>query len=211
MLALIEILFFFLGLWGLIKGSFPRKLLSLLFGKGDYEIHSSKARVFAILLISPFPVTLLASFIFKLVGISLSSFGLIFEFVYVIGVLITSIVVAKKMRFSKIPVPLNSPPSISTSELNPIHIQQVVENPISIQERSTKRGSVILLLVLFVNLALLGLMSTCFSVWSISSIGFLSTGSFWKDYLPYILSFLFLFGGILGTVLLALKLKKLNK
>lgn len=60
---MLDLLFFIAGVWALIAGSFPKSIFKLLFGKGEYEMPSSKVRVIGLFLAMPLPITFLASIV----------------------------------------------------------------------------------------------------------------------------------------------------
>jgi len=98
-LFVIEILFLVAGLWLLILGKVPNKLFQLMFGKGDYQLLPLHARLFGLLLSTPFPFVLFVSFALAILfpkgqlGLSIG-----FEIVYDLAVAITAIIIARKSR-----------------------------------------------------------------------------------------------------------------
>jgi hypothetical protein len=98
-LTIVEILFFISGLWLLVSGKIPSKLFQILFGKGNYQLSPSNARLFGLLLISPLPLVYGVSFILALFTTQ-NQLGLAmgFEFVYDLVVIIIAIIIARKCR-----------------------------------------------------------------------------------------------------------------
>jgi hypothetical protein len=88
MLIIIEILFLIAGLMLLVSGEVPSKLFQIMFGKGDYQLSPTQARLFGLLLASPLPIGLIAAD---------------FEIVYLIVVAIVAIIIARRSKQSKLP------------------------------------------------------------------------------------------------------------
>ena len=79
MLLIIELLFFVAGFWAIISGKIPAGLFKFLFGKGEYELPSNKARLFGLLLLSPLPASFFVSFLLTvLLGTKGTGYGVIF-------------------------------------------------------------------------------------------------------------------------------------
>ena len=85
MLMIIEILFLIAGIWLIASGQIPNPLFRLMFGKGDYHLSSTYARLFGVLLASPLLVGLVASD---------------FEFIYLVAAAIVAIILARGSRQS---------------------------------------------------------------------------------------------------------------
>jgi hypothetical protein len=99
MLFIIELLFLAAGLWALIAGRLPIGLLRLLFGKGEYTLPPSRARWFGALLASPLPIAASATFVLALLlGEGSTRPAILFEYLYLITVIIASIIVARRIR-----------------------------------------------------------------------------------------------------------------
>lgn len=56
----LDIGLFFVGVWALVKGSLPARLLKTLLGEGDYRTDSRNARFFGSVLLVPFGIFILA-------------------------------------------------------------------------------------------------------------------------------------------------------
>jgi len=98
-LTIVEILFFIAGVWLIFSGKVPKKLFKVLFGKGQYVITSTKARLFGLVLASPFPVVFAVTFFLSAVlGEDSLGYPVIFETIYVIVVAIIAIIVARKIK-----------------------------------------------------------------------------------------------------------------
>lgn len=99
MLLIIELLFLAAGLWAIISGKIPTGLLRFLFGKGEYELSSNKARLFGLLLLSPLPASFFVSILLTtLLDSKGTGYGVIFEYIYLFTVIIFSIFIARKTR-----------------------------------------------------------------------------------------------------------------
>ena len=99
MLLVIELMFFVAGISALVSGKLPSGLLQLLFGRGEYSVPTNRARLYGVVLASPLPVGFLISFLFKLVlGSSVSGIAIAFEYFYLIAIMITAILLARKIR-----------------------------------------------------------------------------------------------------------------
>jgi hypothetical protein len=98
-LTIVEILFFVAGIWLIFSGKVPEKLFKVLFGKGQYVMTSTKARLFGLVLASPFPVVFTVSLFLGIVsGEDNFGYSIFFETVYVIVIAVIAIVVARKIR-----------------------------------------------------------------------------------------------------------------
>jgi hypothetical protein len=56
----LDIGLFLVGVWALVKGSLPARLLKTLLGEGDYRTDSRNARFFGSVLLVPFGIFILA-------------------------------------------------------------------------------------------------------------------------------------------------------
>lgn len=103
--AVIEILFLIAGLWLIVSGKIPQGLFKLMFGKGRYVLPTIGARLFGLLLASPFPVVLgvsrILSMIFGMGGLGYSVF---FETGYLIILAIVAIIIARKIKQPEQPI-----------------------------------------------------------------------------------------------------------
>jgi ABC-type Mn2+/Zn2+ transport system permease subunit len=98
-LTIIEILFFAAGIWLIFSGKVPEKLFKVLFGKGRYIMTSTKARLFGLVLASPFPVVFTVSLLLAMVsGEGGLGYSIFLESIYVIVIALIAIVVARKIR-----------------------------------------------------------------------------------------------------------------
>lgn len=98
-LAIVEILFFVTGIWLIFSGKVPEKLFKVLFGKGQYSMTSTKARLFGLVLASPFPVVFTVSLLLGIFfGEDSLNYSILLETVYVIFIAVIAIVVARKIR-----------------------------------------------------------------------------------------------------------------
>ncbi len=192
MLLIIEILFLVAGLWAIIAGRMPAGLFRVLFGKGQYELPPPQARLFGLLLSSPFPLSFLVAF---LLGGWLGQAGLaystIFEALYVVAITVTSIVVARKIRRPEIPQtnPAEAAVSSPTAAPPPRRIQSY--------------GARLLIMLGLVVLGFITLVSGLTLITTVVSLivfGGRWTGDFWSDIFPFILVLgitgIGLFGGI---------------
>lgn len=174
MLLIIELLFLVAGLWAIISGKIPASLFRFLFGKGEYELSSKKARLFGLLLLSPLPASFFVSILLTaLIGSKATGYGIAFEYVYLFAVIISSIIIARKTRHPE---------------------KQENDNSQSVATPSEQKASSygVRLLIIFGIVIL-----SCVTVTSggsllmviISSItvGTRWTGNFWEDIFPFIL------------------------
>ena len=99
MLLVIELMFLATGLWAVVSGRLPASLFRLLFGKGEYELPPPRARLYGILLASPLPAALSASFLLAaLLGERAIGVTIAVEYLYLLAVIIASIVIARRIR-----------------------------------------------------------------------------------------------------------------
>ena len=99
MLFIIELLLLAAGLWALVLGRLPTGLLRLLFGKGEYTLPPNRARWYGILLASPLPIAASATLLLTvLFGERSTRAAILFEYLYLITVVIASIVLARRIR-----------------------------------------------------------------------------------------------------------------
>ena len=98
-LLILEVLMFISGLVALITGKLPSSLFKLLFGKGEYQTDSNTARLFGLLLMSPFFLAILGGLLLGLLfGPDGADYATIFEAVVVIAVPIIAAVMARRFR-----------------------------------------------------------------------------------------------------------------
>lgn len=99
MLAIVEILFLVLGLWGLVAGRYPGWLMNLVFGKGEYVFPPGKVRLFGLLLISPVVVAFFAALVLTMFfGERGTAIALILEIVYDLVVITVAVILARRVR-----------------------------------------------------------------------------------------------------------------
>jgi hypothetical protein len=91
-LLILEITMFISGLLALITGKLPPSLFKLLFGKGEYQADSNTARLFGLLLMSPFPLAILFGVLF---GPERAAYATGFE---VLIVLVVALIAARMVR-----------------------------------------------------------------------------------------------------------------
>ena len=99
MLLVIELLFLGAGTWAITRGRLPALPFRLLFGKGRYELPPTQARLFGLLIASPWPVTLaVALALAALLGQQSVTYSIIFEYVYDVLVIAATVLIARKIR-----------------------------------------------------------------------------------------------------------------
>lgn len=195
MLLIIELLFFVAGLWAIISGKIPAGLFKFLFGKGEYELPSNKARLFGLLLLSPLPASFFVSFFLTvLLGTKGTGYGVAFEYIYLFAVITVSITIARKTRH------------LEKQENDNF---QSVATP---SEQKTSSYGVRLLIIFGIVIL------SCVTVTSggsllmviISSVtvGTRWTGSFWEDIFPFILMIAITGIGLFGIFKLVQVLRK---
>ena len=195
MLLIIELLFIVAGLWAFITGKLPVGLFKFLFGKGEYELTSNQTRIFGLFLASPLPVSFIGSFLLVLLlGERAVGYAIIFEYIYILTVIITSVIVARKARHPETKDIDNSLPDES-----------------SLEQKTNSYGSRLLIMS---GIVILGLITAC-SIFSligavISSVtyGVRVAGEFWEDIFPFILMFTIIGFGSFGIFKLVQKLRK---
>lgn len=196
MLLVIEILFLIIGVWGLIAGKFPGGLFKVAFGKGEYNLPPSKARLFALLLISPLPLSFLVGFVLGMIfGQEGVTYAMIFEVVYDLAVITTAVIIARRVRQPNIVMSSEMPPPLTgfpnTKILTP----------------AKKTGLIFLIGILgFIVFTSLG--AVIITLLSDYLYGVKSTGNFWSDIFPFILMFLIISGGIVGIIQIAKRLRR---
>lgn len=196
MLFIVEILFFIIGVWGLIKGKFPGGLFRVVFGKGEYNLSPKKARLFGVLLISPWPMAILVGFILGLVaGQEGMAPALIFEIVYDLAVITTAVIIARRVR---------QPIVVMSSEMPP-----PLAGVSSVNALTPGKKTGLTILIFLSALIILSVFGTLvLTLFSIHNYGVRSTGNFWSDTFPYVLMILIIIAGIVGIVLTAKRLKR---
>ena len=195
MLLMIELLFLAAGLLAIISGKIPTGLLRFLFGKGEYELTSNKARLFGLLLLSPLPTSFFVSILLTaLLGPNGTEYGVIFEYIYLFTVIIFSIFIARKTRHPE---------------------KQENDNPLSVATPSEQKTSSygVRLLIIF-GIVILSCVtvtsggSLLMTIISSISVGTRWTGNFWEDIFPFILMVAVTGIGLFGIVKLVQVLRK---
>ena len=186
MLLIIELLFLIAGLWTMILGKIPAGLFRVLFGKGQYELPPTQARLFGLFLSSPLPASFMAAFLLgSLLGKNSLGYSVIFEFLYVVAIAATSIAIARKIR------------RLETSQ---------AEDTASIASPSPRRikgyGVRLLVMLGLVVLGFITLVSSFTLIMTIVSavtFGARWTGNFWSDIFPFILVLSIIGIGLFGS------------
>jgi hypothetical protein len=195
MLLIIELLFLVAGLWSIASSKLPVGLFKFLFGRGDYRLPSTQARLFGGLLASPLPLAfLVSSLLTALLGSDGKYLSIGFELVYILVVIIASVIIARRVRQPEVPPPTRS------SSANP-------EPP------STSRSYGMRLLIISGIVVL-----SCITFGSLSSlvvvalstimVGTRWTGDFWQDEFPIILMVAIIGLGSFGIYKLIRTLRK---
>lgn len=83
------------GVWALVKGSLPARLLKTLLGEGDYRTDSRTARFFGSLLVVPFGVFILAVF---WTATASEQVAIIFSTIHIIAFIIVALTVVMWAR-----------------------------------------------------------------------------------------------------------------
>lgn len=195
MLLIIELLFFVAGLWAIISGKIPPSLFKFLFGKGEYELPSNKARLFGLLLLSPLPASFLVSFLLTvLLGPQGVGYAVIFEYVYIFVVIISSIIIARKTRHpeKKENDSLQSVSIPSEQKTSSYGVRLLIIFGIVILSCVTITGGGALLMVIISSI----------------TVGTRWTGNFWEDIFPFILMVAITGIGLFGTFKLTQILRK---
>ena len=195
-LTIIELLFLVAGLWLVILGKVPSGLFRVLFGKGQYVLSPTRARLFGLLLTTPF----LASFLIMpfllaaLLGPDGIGYGISFEVIYTSVIAIVSVVIARKIR-----VPEIQEPDISTPEISPEH-----------QTKTSYylRLLIILGLILLVFITFVSSFALIATLVSTAVYGTRWTGDFWSDIFPFILMITIIGTGLFGIFKLSKLLRK---
>lgn len=173
MLLIIELLFFVAGLWAIILGQVPVGLLKLLFGKGEYDLPPNQARLFGLLLSSPFPVSYIVLLtLTNSLGAKGAGYSIIFEIVYILIIITVSIIIARKARH---PETGNIDGSISSAS--------------SLEKKTSGYG--LRLLIIF-GIGFLGFITLVSAITLVGAaitavtVGSPSAGDFWSDIFPFI-------------------------
>jgi len=187
MLLFIEVIFLVAGVWAVISGKLPSGLFRFLFGKGEYELTPNKTRLFALLLISPLPVSYLVSFLLTaIMGEKATGYAFLFEIFYILVVTISSIFIARKMRRPEA-MRVDNPPAVSTSS------EQKTSNYVRKQ-------------LIIIGIVFLGFMTvvSAFTLIMVAissiSVGTRWTGNFWQDSFPFLLTVALMGLGIFGII-----------
>jgi len=102
MLLIIEFLFLVDGVWAIIFGKLPTGLFNFLFGQGEYKFPPGQIRLYGLLLSSPIPISYLVSLLLtKLYGARGSQYAIIFEIIYLLIIMTTSIVIVRNASHLK--------------------------------------------------------------------------------------------------------------
>jgi len=174
MLLIIELLFLIAGLWAIISGKLPVGLFTFLFGKGEYELPSTQARLFGVFLSSPLPASFLVSFLLiALLGTKGNGYAIIFEVIYILVVIITSIIIARKAR-------------------RPVTIQIETSLPVDpfLDQKTIGYGLRLLIIfgiVVLVCITSISFFSLIMVIVSSITVGTRLTGNFWSDVFPFVL------------------------
>jgi len=183
MLFILELIFLIAGLWSLISAKLPEGLFRLLFGKGIYKLAPNHARLYGLLLASPYPISLTVTFLLAVIfGEKSTGIALIFENIYFYSILITSLIIARKIR-------------------KPVEQQERTNNEASDHPETISYRKRLLIITGIVVLSLITLTSIVTSVTTVYAIinyGFSTTGKFSEDILPFILLFGSIGIGIFG-------------
>lgn len=187
MLLIIELLFLAAGVWAVISGKLPSGLFRFLFGKGEYELNPNKTRLFALMLISPLPVSYLVSFLLTaIMGEKATGYAFIFEIIYILVVTISSIFIARKMRRPEA-MRVDNPPAVS----------------ISTEQKTNNYGLKLFIIIGIVFLGFITVISTFTLIMVVVSsltVGTRWTGDFWQDIFPLLISFALIGLGTFGIV-----------
>jgi hypothetical protein len=101
-LLIIELLFLLDGIWAIIFGKIPTGLFNFLFGLGEYKFPPTQTRLFGLLLASPLPVSYGISLLFtNLFGANGAVYATIFEFIYILVIMVTSIIIVRRAKEPK--------------------------------------------------------------------------------------------------------------
>jgi len=175
MLLIIELLFLVAGLWAIISGRIPAGLFKFLFGKGEYELPSNKTRLFGLFLLSPLPASFfVSSLLTVLLGAKGTGYAIIFDYIYILIVIITSIIVSRKTRHLETENTDNSQPISASS-----------------YQKTSNYGLRLLIIFGIVVLGCITLVSASSLIMVVISsvtVGTRWTGDFWSDIFPFIFS-----------------------
>lgn len=187
MLLVIELLFLVAGVWTIISGKLPAGLFRFLFGKGEYELTPNKTRLFALLLISPLPVSyLVSSLLTARMGEKATVYAFLFEIIYILVVSIASIFIARKMKRPEA-MKVDNPPAVSTSS----------------EQKTSNYGLKLLIIIGIVFLGFITVISTFTLIMVVISsltVGTRWTGDFWQDIFPLLISLAFIGLGTFGII-----------
>jgi hypothetical protein len=104
-LTIVQLLFLLAGVWSLISGKLPPSLFRLLFGKGQYELGARQARLFGLFLISPLPLSVMATILLlAFLGSDGTGPAMLFEISYTLIVAIAAIIIARRARQPEVDV-----------------------------------------------------------------------------------------------------------
>ena len=101
-LLIIELLFLVDGLWAIIFGKLPVGLFNYVFGQGEYKFPPNQTRLFGLFLSSPIPISYLVSLLLtELFGAKGTQYAIIFEIIYLLTIMITSIIIVRNASHVK--------------------------------------------------------------------------------------------------------------
>ena len=187
MLFIVELIFLGAGLWAIVSGSFPKGLLRLLFGKGQYELKPTQARWYGLLLASPLPAALFASFILAVIlGDGSTGPAIAFEYIYLIAVTIASIVIARRIR--------------RPSEVVSLQPSQDIAQPTGQRRSYGARLLIILGLGILSCITLVALGSLVMTLIATFTVGTRATGDFSQDVLPFIIVIVIIAIGLIASL-----------
>jgi len=174
MLFILELIFLAAGLWALVSAKLPEGLFRLLFGKGNYKLPPNHARLYGLLLASPLPISLTVTFFLAIIfGERSTGIALVFENIYFYSILISSLIIARKIR--------------QPVEQQEETIDEAGDLPETISYR--KRLLVIAGLAVVSFFTLISIGTFFITLFSIINYGSSMTGKFSEDFLPFILLF----------------------
>jgi len=183
------------GLWALIAGKLPAGLLRLLFGKGEYQVPTARARLYGLILASPLPAAFLVSALLRVIlGSKVTGPAIAFEYFYLVTIIIASIFVTRSLR-------------------RPIEAR-VAEASVATEPGRRPEISYATRLVIIFGLAVLTFItlvaagSLVMTIVSLLRFGGTVTGDFSKDFLPFIIVTIVVALGVFGSIKLIKLLKR---
>jgi len=173
MLFILELIFLVAGLWSLVSAKLPEGLFRLLFGKGIYKLPPNHARLYGLLLASPFPISLTVTFLLAVIlGERSTGIALVFENIYFLSILISSLYIARKIR-----QPAEQQEVIST-------VNEAGDHPETRSYR--KRLLIIAGLAVLSMFTLINFVTLVIMIFSAINNNVAITGKFSEDILPFI-------------------------